>query len=80
MTPRSRRNNRISSACGIVSIFIEASFLSLPENLSDPGFELTHVIPPDSRFVGFNIRGVCTFVTTMKKKEEKGTAPNCYRA
>ena len=36
MTPRSRRNNRILSACGIVSIFIESSFLSLPENLSDP--------------------------------------------
>ena len=36
MTPRSRRNNHISSACGIVSIFIESSFLSLPENLSDP--------------------------------------------
>ena len=36
MTSRSRRNNRISSACGIVSIFIESSFLSLPQNLSDP--------------------------------------------
>ena len=36
MTPRSRRNNRISSACDIVSIFIESSFLSLPQNLSDP--------------------------------------------
>ena len=38
MTPRSRRNKRISSACGIVSIFIESSFLSLPRNLSDPFF------------------------------------------
>ena len=26
----------LSSACGIVSIFIESSFLSLPQNLSDP--------------------------------------------
>ena len=36
MTPRSRRNNRISRACGIESILIESFFPGFPENLSDP--------------------------------------------
>ena len=30
------QNDRISSACGIVSIFIESSVPRLPEGLSDP--------------------------------------------
>ena len=39
MTSRSRRNNRISSACGIESILIESFFPCCPENLSDPECE-----------------------------------------